>query len=400
MLALLNLFVQNHKLSDRINEIQEGLSVSTVRIEKVATKRDLKAFIKFPWKVYRGDPNWVPPLIMDVKEKLDRKKNPFFEHAEMELFLAYKDEKITGRIAAIIDGNHNEFHEEKVVFFGMYESYDDLETAQALLDKVAAWGLERGMETLRGPMNLSMNDECALLLEGFDSPPMIMMTYNPRYYLDLMEKCGLTKAKDLYAFYMSATEDMVKKIQAIVNEIKKKSSISLRAVNMKKLDEDVEKIKYVYNNGWEKNWGFVPWTEKEMDHMAKKLKTFADPDIVIIAEDKDRPVGFAFALPNYNEVLIKLNGRLTPLAILKFLIYKRKIESIRAVVFGIVKEYRQTGLSYLLYSEFEKNVKRKGYKWGETSWQLEDNEAINRFVGSIGGEVYKKYRIFEKRISD
>jgi len=386
-------------LSDKIDKIQEGLSVNTVRIEKVVTKKDLKSFIKFPWQIYKGDPHWVPPLIMDVKEKLDKKKNPFFEHSEMELFLAYKNDKITGRIAAIVDDNHNEFHDEKVVFFGMYESFDDLETSQALLNRVAEWGLERGMDTLRGPMNLSMNDECAFLLEGFDSPPVIMMTYNPPFYLELMEKCGLVKAKDLYAFYMSAEEDMLKKIQGIVNEIKKKTNVTLRSVNMKKIDEEVEKIKYVYNNGWEKNWGFVPWTENEMDHMAKKLKTFADPDIVIIAEDKERPVGFAFALPNYNEVLIKLNGRLTPLAILKFLIYRKKIESVRAIVFGIVKEYRQTGLSYLLYSEFEKNVKKKGYKWGETSWQLEDNEAINRFVKSIGGEVYKKYRIYEKSIS-
>ncbi len=393
------MLVQINKLSDKISEIQEGFVVNTIRIEKVTTKKDLTAFIKFPWEVYKGDPNWPPPLIMDVKEKLDKKKNPFFEHSKMELFLAYKDGRITGRIAAIIDDNHNEFQEEKVVFFGMYECFDDLETTQALLDKVAAWGLERGMDTLRGPMNLSMNDECAFLLEGFDSPPMIMMTYNPRYYLDLMEQSGLVKAKDLYAFYMDATEAMVKKIQGIVNEIKKKTNVTLRSLNMKKIDEEVEKIKYVYNNGWEKNWGFVPWTEQEMDHMAKKLKSFADPDIIIIAEDKGKPVGFAFALPNYNEVLIKLNGRLTPIAILKFLIYRRKIESVRAVVFGIVKEYRQTGLSYLLYSEFEKNVKRKGYKWGETSWQLEDNNAINRFVQSIGGEVYKKYRIYEKSIS-
>ncbi|NOR12355.1 MAG: hypothetical protein GQ545_03795 [Candidatus Aminicenantes bacterium] len=373
--------------------------MNTIRIEKVTTKKDLKAFIKFPWEVYKGDPHWVPPLIMDVKEKLDKKKNPFFEHSEMELFLAYKDGKITGRIAAIIDDNHNEFHEEKVVFFGMYECFDDLETTQALLDKVAAWGLGRGMDTLRGPMNLSMNDECAFLLEGFDSPPMIMMTYNPRYYLDLMEQSGLVKAKDLYAFYMDATEAMVKKIQGIVNKIKKKTNVTLRSMNMKKIDEEVEKIKYVYNNGWERNWGFVPWTENEMDHMAKKLKSFSDPDIIIIAEEKGKPVGFAFALPNYNEVLIKLNGRLTPIAMLKFLVYRRKIESCRAIVFGILEEYRQTGLSYLLYDEFEKNVRRKGYKWGETSWQLEDNDAINRFVQSIGGEVYKKYRIFEKSIS-
>jgi len=355
--------------------------VSDIRIEKVDTKKDLKRFIKFPWVVYKGDPNWVPPMILDVKERLDRDKNPFFEHAEIELFLAFKDG-----------------HDEKVAFFGMYESVNDPDVSGALLDRVAAWGQEHGMNTLRGPMNLSMNDECAFLLEGFDSPPVIMMTYNPAYYLDLMEQAGMVKAKDLFAFYMNKDHVLAQKVETIVKRVQRSTNITLRTVNPKTLDEDVEKIRYVYNHGWEKNWGFVPWTDHELDHMASQLKQIADWDIVILAEHQGKPVGFAFGLPNYNEALIKMNGRLLPFGLLKLLYYKRKITGMRAVVFGILKEYRMTGLSYMLYWQLEKNSLEKGFTWAETSWQLEDNDAVNNFVSSIGGEVYKKYRIFERKI--
>jgi len=373
--------------------------VSEIRTVKVTSKKDLVTFIKFPWTIYRADPKWVPPLIVDVKEKVDKKRNPFFKHADMDLFLAYREGRLAGRIAAIVDERHNQMHNEKIVFFGLFECINDVDIARHLLNTAAEWGNERGMEILRGPMNLSMNDECAFLLEGFDSPPVIMMPYNPRYYLDLMEQCGMAKAKDLYAFFMSADDDIKKKVKAIVEDIEEKTDITLRSVDLKHIEEEAERIKYVYNHGWEKNWGFVPWTEEEMDHMAKKLKVLADPDIIILAEDKGRPVGFAFALPNYNEVLIKMNGRLFPFGILKFLFYKKKIKGVRAIVFGILKEYRQSGVSYLLYSKFEKSIKAKGYTWGETSWQLEDNEAINKFVMSIGGEVYKKFRIYEKGIT-
>jgi hypothetical protein len=390
--------VQKYPIFVTIGKILEGTKVSEIRIEKVLTKRDWKRFIFFPWKVYKNNPNWVPPLVMDFKNKIDKKKNPFFEHAEMELFLAFRKKGITGRIAAIIDKNHNAFHQEKVVFFGLYESYDDLETAQVLLNKVAEWGKERNMEVLRGPMNLSMNDECAFLLEGFDSPPVIMMPYNPEYYLDLMDKCGMVKAKDLYAFYMTKDHAEAEKIKQIAEKIRRESSITTRAVDLNNIEEEAQKIKYIYNQAWERNWGFVPWTEREMDHMAKKLKTVADPELIILAEYKGKPVGFAFGLPNYNEVIKKIDGRLTPLGIIKFLYYRKKIKSMRAVVFGVVKEFRLSGVSYLLYSEFEKNGQARGYEWCETSWQLEDNEPINRFVASLGGKVYKKYRIFDKKI--
>ena len=372
--------------------------MSDVKIDKVMTRRDRMKFIKFPWEVYKADRNWVPPLIADMKEKLDGAKNPFFEHAEMELFLARRGGKVTGRIAAILDRRHNEFHGEKTVFFGLYESLDDPVTAKALLDAAAAWGWERHMEVLRGPMNLSMNDECAFLLEGFDSPPVVMMTYNPRYYLTLMEACGMSKAKDLFAFKMSRDHGVAEKVNAIVERAHRETPVTLRTIDMKNLEEDARKVALIYNGGWEKNWGFVPWTDNEMKHMARSLKQLADPELIIFAEDLGRPIGFAFGLPNYNEILMTMNGRLFPFGVFKLLLNRSKIKGMRAVVFGLLKEYRHTGLSYLLYSEFEKRAKRKGYEWGELSWQLEDNDAINRFAASIGAAVYKKYRIFERPV--
>ncbi len=372
--------------------------MNAVRLEKVKTKKDFRDFLRFPWKVYRKDPNWVPPLIVDVKDKLDVKKNPFFEHAERELFLARRGDEVAGRIVGIVDHNHNSFHNEKIVFFGLYESLNDVETARALLDAVAAWGRERGMNTLRGTVNISMNDECAFLLEGFDSPPVVMMPYNPPYYLELMDQCGLGKAKDLFAFAMSSDHDTAEKVKAIIDKIKKETTITCRTFNKKNLKEEAEIIKYIYNHAWERNWGFVPWTENEMNHMAKKLTQLADLDLVIIAEDRGKPIGFAFGFPDYNQILIKLNGRLFPTGIFKLLLGRKKIKGIRALVFGILKEYRQTGASYLLYSKLEENAKANGYQWCEISWQLEDNEPINRFVASIGGNIHKKYRIYEKKI--
>jgi GNAT superfamily N-acetyltransferase len=372
--------------------------MTNIRIEEVKTGKHLKKFIRFPWSVYGNDPHWVPPLILDVKEKLDRMKNPFFEHAEMDVFLAYKGTEIRGRIAAIIDHSHNQMHGEKTAFFGMFECRDDLQTAQALIGRAASWAKEHGMTNLRGPMNLSMNDECALLLEGFDSPPMIMMPYNPPYYLELMSKCGLVKAKDLFAYKLSQDSQTKKDIRAVVDQISGSTTVTLRTLDFSRMESEINKVKSVYNQAWEKNWGFVPWTDKEMDHMARKLKQLADPRLIILAEDEGRPVGFAFGLPNWNEVMIQINGRLFPFGIFKILLNKRKMKGVRALVFGILKEYRLTGLSYLLYQKFIDSALEAGYQWGETSWQLEDNEAVNRFAESLGAELYKKYRIYEKSI--
>ena len=373
--------------------------MSDICIETVNTKKALKAFIVFPWKIYKDDPNWVPPLLMEVRDKLNRKKNPFFEHADMELFLAYKNGKLAGRIAAVIDENHNNTHHERIIFFGMFECIDDFEVAKNLLDHVKAWGIERGMTVLRGPVNLSMNDECAFLIEGFDSPPTIMMPYNPPYYLNLMDKYGMVKAKDLFAFLVKKGLLAKEKVRSVIRRIEDRTSVTLRNVDLKNITKETESIAYIYNEAWKDNWGFVARTKTEIDHMAKNLKRFADPGLIVIAEDKGRPVGFGFGLPNYNEIFKKMNGRLFPFGIIRFLLLKKKIKGVRALVFGVLKEYRNTGISYLIYSNMEKHGLEAGYEWFEPSWQLEDNEAVLYFSKSLGGNIYKKYRIYEKPLA-
>ncbi len=289
------------------------------------------------------------------------------------------------------------YHQEKVVFFGLYESLNDEQVARLLLETVIDWGKKRGMEILRGPVNLSMNDECAFLLEGFDSPPTIMMPYNPPYYIELMEKCGLTKAKDLYAYFMDRNHATEQQVKEVVEKIRQATSFQMRTANLRKIQEETKKIAYIYNQAWAKNWGFVPWTDNEMKFMGKSLKALADPDLVIFAMHRGQEVGFAFGLPNYNEIIKSLNGNLFPFGIFKFMLNRKKITGMRALVFGVLPRYQRIGLSYLLYDELETRAKAKGYQWAETSWQLEDNEAINRFTASIGGRIYKKYRIYEKR---
>jgi GNAT superfamily N-acetyltransferase len=370
-----------------------------IEIRKVQTKRDLMNFIRFPWKVYGGYPQWVPPLIMEMKDRLNRRKHPFFEHAEADYLLAFRGPEVVGRIAAILDRNHNECHREKTSFFGLYESFDDIETARALIDAAAAWGRERGLDRLRGPVNLSMNDECAFLLEGFDAPPVVMMPYNPPYYLKLMEQCGLVKAKDLYAFLKGRARKISGKVEEFLVRLRNSKQFTLRTADKARLRADALNIATIYNAGWRNNWGFVPWTDNEMKHMVNNLARFADLDLVIFAEHQGRTVGFAFALPDFNQVFIKMNGRLFPFGIFKFLAGKRKITGVRALVFGVVPEFMHTGLAYLLYDEFEKAIIAKGYDWCELSWQLEDNEAINHFAASIGANLYKKYRIYEKQIT-
>jgi GNAT superfamily N-acetyltransferase len=373
--------------------------VDGLEIRKVQSKRDLKNFILFPWKVYRNDPQWVPPLITEMKDRLNRKKHPFFEHAEADYFLAYRGPEVVGRIAAILDRNHNESHHEKTAFFGLYESFDDPETARALIDAAAAWGRDRGMDRLRGPVNLSMNDECAFLLEGFDGPPVVMMSYNPKYYLELMDACGLVKAKDLFAFRMSRGRRRSAKAEELLDRLRSSKQFTFRTVTKARLQQDALDIARIYNAGWRNNWGFVPWTDNEMKHMAKNLAQFADLDLVLFAEHEGRTVGFACALPDFNQVFIRMNGRLLPFGIFKFLAGRRKITGVRALVFGVIPQYMHTGLAYLLYDEFEKAIIAKSYGWCELSWQLEDNEAINRFAASIGAAPYRKYRIYEKGIT-
>ncbi len=366
-----------------------------MELRRITSDGDMEQFIRLPWTIYKGHPHWVPPLLKDVRFKLDRAKHPFFEHAKMELFLAIKGSEVLGRIAAIIDDRYNEFHKEKTGFFGMFECVNDYAAAESLFTAAAKWVKEQGMDLIRGPMNLSMNDEVGFLLEGFDSDPVVMMPYTPKYYLDLCDRYGFVKAKDLYA-YLKSEVGVSERVVKLVERLKEHEHVAVRPVDMKKFDSEVAIIKEIYNAAWELNWGFVPMTEREMDQMAKDLKPIAEPALILFAEVNGKPVGVSVTIPDFNQVLKRLNGKLGPIEILKYFYYKRKVTGLRGIVFGLEKEYRRTGISTVMYYETEMAGAKLGYKWCEMSWNLEDNDLINRFDEAIGGKLYKKYRIYEK----
>jgi len=372
-----------------------------VNIVEVNGASDMNEFVRFPWKVYQGTPHWVPPLKSEVKFLLNEKKNPFFQHADAACFLARKNGETVGRIAAIIDRNHIKFHNEQAGFFGYFECLPDCAVARELLVTAAGWLKERGMEIMRGPMNPSTNDECGFLLEGFDSPPMIMMTYTPAYYLDYMERCGLTKAKDLYAYIVLIRDVAVGgRLEKLASAIKARvPGLTVRPANMKQFQREVEAVKVIYNSAWSHNWGFVPMTDVETGAMAKRLKPLIVPELMIMAEVKGKPAAFFVAVPDYNQALGKINGRLGPLGIAKFLWYSRKISDIRILTMGVKEEYRKKGIEGLLYLEAFKAATKKGYERAEMSWILEDNVLMQRGCELMGGKLYKKYRIYEKKIS-
>lgn len=314
--------------------------MSELEVRPVSSKKEMGEFIRLPWKIYRDNPHWVPPLLLQLKKNLDRKKNPFFEHSQVEFFLCQDRKEVVGRIAAILNENHNAFHDEKTGFFGFFESVQDFKVAKSLLDASSKWVKEKGMNLLRGPTSFSTNDECGLLIEGFDSSPMVMMPYSPRYYLDFMEAYGFVKSKDLLAYVMYR-QPLPERLSRSAELIRKRRGIKLRSLDLKDFDNEVDRLREIYNSAWEKNWGFVPMTDREFVHMAKDLKSIVDPDFAIIAEIDGDPVGFSLALPDINQALKKINGRLLPFGILKLLWYMKKIDAIRVITLGVKKSYRK-----------------------------------------------------------
>jgi hypothetical protein len=371
-----------------------------MQIEIVSDKKSLEQFIRFPWAVYEGDPNWVPPLISEMKFILGE-ENPFFRHAEAAYFLARDSGNVVGRIAAIIDRNHINTHNEQAGFFGFFECLPDPAVACGLLDAAAAWLKERDIEIMRGPVNPSTNDECGFLLEGFDSPPMIMMTYTPQYYLDYMDRCGMEKARDLYA-YISVIKEVSAggRLERLASGVKTRvPGITVRPANMKNFRHELEVVKEIYNSAWSHNWGFVPMTDEEIESMAKRLKPLIAPELLIMAEVNGDPAAFFMAVPDYNQVLRRVNGRLGPVGLLKFLWYSRKISDIRVLTMGVKEEYRKKGIEGLLYLESFKSAMRQGYERAEMSWVLEDNVLMQRGCELMGGKLYKRYRIYEKTLN-
>jgi len=372
------------------------MSANSIEIIPVTSKKQQREFIKFPWKIYKNDPYWVPPLIIDMKKMMNPRKHPFFEHSEVDFFLARKAGTTVGRIAAIKNNRHIQVHNEPIGFFGFFESINEPEVASRLFDTAADWCRKKGLTALRGPANFSQNDTCGLLIDGFDSSPVIMMTYNPRYYIDLVEQYGFQKAMDLYAYYLASSKGFPERLVQIAKKIKQNSKITVRSINLKDFWNEVEKVKKVYNSAWSPNWGFVPLTENEIKHLAKELKPAVDPDIVYMAEDNGEPVGFSLAVPDLNQAIKAANGRLFPFGIFKILWRSRKVDGLRVIIMGVIPEYQKIrGIDAIFYWETFRRGTRKGYKWGEFSWILENNKMMNRAAQLMGAHVYKTYRMYQ-----
>jgi len=365
------------------------------RIEVVATdRRTLKEFVELPYVLYRNDPYWVPPLRIAVKELLDRRKHPFYANAEAEFFLARRKGETVGRIAAIIDHAHNRFHGENAGFFGFFECINDTAVAQAILNRAREWVFDRGARFIRGPVNPSTNYECGLLVEGFDSSPMVMMTYNPPYYSQLMEGAGLRKAKDLLAYSHHAQKIDQKKIDHVAGLALKKG-VRVRPINVKDFANEVERVWKVYSAAWSRNWGFVPMSREEFFQMGKEMKQILKPELVLLGEVGENVVGFALALPDINQALKPARGSLLPTGLLKILYYQRLIKRVRVLALGVVEERRASGLAAAFYATLVRNARELGYGECEMSWILEDNVLMNRSLEVMGAKRYKTYRIYE-----
>jgi GNAT superfamily N-acetyltransferase len=374
------------------------MPAGSIQIREVQTKKDLQIFLRFPWEIYRGDPYWVPPLLKEYAFHFSP-DNPFLQHAQIHPLLAVQDGVVRGRIAAIIDQNYITFQQDNAGFFGFFESVNDKKITHALLERVKDFLRARGLGSVLGPLSPSTNDECGLLIEGFDSPPCFMMPYNPPYYQGLLEGCGLQKAKDLYANFMTDEGGVPDRVRRISSRIAERlPGLTVRSINPGKLGEEIIKVKEVYDGAWKDNWGFVPMTDAEMALMAKKMKPLLVPDLALFAEINGETVGFALALPDYNVVFKELNGKIGPLGILKFLYYARKIKGVRVMLLGVKEQYRKHGMETLLYLELFRRGKTKGYDKGELSWILEDNHLMQKGIEALGGKRYKTYRIYRSAL--
>jgi GNAT superfamily N-acetyltransferase len=372
-------------------------------IEPVRSKKDLDTFIRLVWPIYRNDPVWVPPVIADRRKLLDRHRNPFYQHAEMELWIARRDGEPIGRIAAIINRNHNEQHHDRVGFFGFFETINDRDVAHALLAQAQSWLAERGMDAMRGPVNPSMNDETGLLVDGFDDPPQILMTYNPKYYSAVIESFGLRPVKELYAYRLMGDRFISPKLERVQKHVRERAGVTIRTAKFSPKEayrKDIDTIRSIYNQAWVPTWGFVKMTDAEFDFVASDLKQIAERDFVIFAEKAGKVIGFALGLPDINQALIdNRRGGLIG-AGLRLLFGKRKITRGRILILGVLPEFQGRGIDAVLYSEVgNRMVSGHGYTEGEASWVLEDNVMMNRAAELMGGEIYKRYRIYEKTMN-
>jgi GNAT superfamily N-acetyltransferase len=376
-----------------------GLSVDEVR-----SARDRDRFVEFPGQIYEKDRHWVPPLLIQVKEFLDPRRHPFCRHGTATTFLARSGGRVVGRILVSDDPNYNAQYGSNVGCFGMFECVDDPAVAAALLEAAAGWLRARGRTEIMGPMDYSTNYPVGLLIDGFDTPPRIMMNHNPPYYAGLLESWGLGKIKDLYAWWFDDPHDIVRRWKERAERIVRRTGAVVRPFRINDFEAEVRRCQAVYNGARQSNWGFVPVTEAEFTYFAQQLRQMAVPELVLLAEIKGEPVGFSITLPDYNEAIGPLSGRLTtfgvPVGLFRLLYRRRHIENCRVLVLDVQEGYRRRGLGELLILNTLAAARRAGFSGhAELGWTLEDNRLINRMIEAVGGRRYKTYRIYQKRIS-
>lgn len=375
---------------------------SQVRIVPLARQaRAVDRFLEVPYDLYRDDPHWVAPLLYDLK-KVFTDANPLFEHAEMQLWVAERDGRDVGRIAGILDRNFNQVQKSPTAFFGFFESANDPAVARSLFEAVRAWAKAKGLNHLLGPMNPTSNDECGLLIEGYDSDPVFMMPYNPRYYPDLLAAEGFRKAKDLVAFFIDLAKSPLDRLARLADKCRQRNpELVFRAVTKRTLEADLAKVKVVYNAAWEDNWGFTPMTDAEIDFLAERLKPMLVNGLVQLVESPEGPVGFLLATPDFNQAFKPLQGRLLTPRLFGFLPYALgwKVPTLgRVITLGVREGYRGRGLEAVMLSEGLKVGFRIGFTAAEASWVLEDNIKMRRLIELFGAHVYKTYRLYEQAL--
>lgn len=368
-----------------------------IEVRAVNSRSDLRRFIRYPFVRYRDDPHWVPPLLVAEKEQFDPRKNSFYEHARIDLFLARRAGEVVGRVAAIDDDNHNETHDDNLAFFGFFEAEDEM-SAGALLARVEEWARGLGRRGVRGPVNPSLNHSAGFLIDAFDSDPYVMMPYNPPGYPRYVEEAGYRKVKDLYAWLFERGWD-ISRLGRLAGRVRKRhDNLVIRPVDMKRWDAELERFRDLYNRAWEKNWGFVRYTNAEFDQLAKEFKMILDPELVALAEVDGELAGITVVLPDANQVFKRMRGRLLPFGILHFLNRKRIIDQVRLPILGVAPEYRNKGFELAMIHDLYERAIDKGYKSCECSWTLEDNRPMNHVIEAAGASHYKTYRIYQKEV--
>jgi GNAT superfamily N-acetyltransferase len=379
--------------------------VSKIEISEVSSHHERSAFIRFPWRIYVNDPAWVPPLIVERKAFLDRKRHPFYRHGDAALFLASRGRggEIVGRIMASDDPNYNKLHQSNVGCFGLFECINDRDVAAALFERAESWLREKGRSEIMGPIDYSTNYTCGLLVQGFEHPPTLLTTHNPPYYERLIDNCGFSKVIDFFAWWFSDPSAATARLRKLAARLERRARFTIRRANLRNLEVEAANFLRIYDEAWKDNWGFVPFTEAEFRYMAAEMKPLLRDDFTAVAETDGQAIGFALSLPDINVALKKIGGRLTtfgiPIGLARLLYYKSRIRKARYIAMGVRPQFRQLGVAEMMVLRtMEAGMVKCGFQ-AELSMTLENNVMINRFIERIGAHRYKTYRIYSKLIA-